>query len=45
MSDREKIIALIEELRRTHEIPPDLMAAIHRLVGLVAYSDKVKGRD
>lgn len=45
MSDREKIIAMIEELRKTHVIPPDLMAAIHRLIGLVAHSEYVQGRD
>jgi hypothetical protein len=42
MSDSEKLIQLIEDLRRRHHIPPDLMMDIYALVGLIAYSETVQ---
>ena len=42
MSDSEKLIQLIEELRQRHQIPPDMMRNVHALVGLIRYSEIVQ---
>ena len=39
MTDSEKLIQLIEELRQRHQIPPDMMRNVHALVGLIRYSE------
>ena len=42
MTDSEKLVQLIEELRRRHQIPPDMMRNVHALVGLIRYSEIVQ---
>ena len=42
MSDSEKLVQLIEELRKRHSITPDFMASIYTLVGLIRYSETVR---
>jgi hypothetical protein len=41
-SDSEKLVELIEELRERHTIPPEQMAAVFALVGLIRYSETVQ---
>ena len=42
MTDSEKLVKLIEYLRKQHEIPPDMMKAIHTLVGVIRYSEIIE---
>jgi len=42
MTDSEKLVQLIESLRLRHQIPPDMMANIRALVGLIRYSEIVQ---
>ena len=42
MTDSEKLVQLIEELRQRHQIPPDMMRNVHALVGLIRYSEIVQ---
>jgi hypothetical protein len=42
MTDSEKLVQLIESLRRRHQIPPDMMRNLHDLVGLIRYSEIVQ---
>jgi len=42
MTDSEKLIQLIEELRERHHFPPDMMANIRAIVGLIRYSEIVQ---
>jgi len=42
MSDSEKLVQLIEELRQRHQIPPDMMRNTYALVGLIRYSEIVQ---
>ena len=42
MTDSEKLIQLIEELRQRHQIPPAMMNTVHALVGLIRYSEIVQ---
>ena len=42
MTDSEKFINLIQELRAKHNFSPEHMAMVHALVGLIRYSEIVK---
>ena len=42
MTDSEKLVQLIEELRQRHQIPPDMMSNVHALVGLIRYLEIVQ---
>ena len=42
MSDSEKLIQLIEDLRQRLQIPPDMMSNLYALVGLIRYSEIVQ---
>ena len=42
MTDSEKLIQLIEELRERHQIPPAMMSNLHAIVGLIRYSEIVQ---
>jgi len=42
MSDSERLIQEIERLREKYQIPPDLFASLHRLVGLIRWAEVKK---
>ena len=42
MTDSEKLVQLISEIRERHNIPPDMMAGLFTVIGLIRYSETVK---